>query len=76
MKNYQTCKELITAGGPGPVVQSVASPTADPGVVSLARPSRILSWRLIMKKFYDHSPPSADSRRAVVELQAKVCALA
>ena len=35
MKNYQTCKELITAGGPGPVVQSVASPTADPGVVSL-----------------------------------------
>ena len=35
MKNYQTCKELITAGGPGPVLQWVVSQTADPGIVSL-----------------------------------------
>ena len=31
----------------------------------------ILSWRLIMKYFYGHSLPSADSRRAVVSFWRK-----
>ena len=30
-----------------------------------------LSWRLIMKYFYGHSLPSADSRRAVVSFWRK-----
>ena len=33
--------------------------------------SNILSWRLIMKYFYGHSLPSADSRRAVVSFWQK-----
>ena len=45
----------------GPVAQSVASPTVDPGVASLI-PARIHTFFSI-----DHeiTPPSADSRRVV-----------
>ena len=52
-------------------MQSVTSLTADPGVASSIPPSPILSWRLIMKSFYGHSPPSADSRRVVIILKRK-----
>ena len=33
----------------GPIAQSVASPTADPGAAVRSWPGPILSWRLIMK---------------------------
>ena len=55
----------------GLVARSVVSTIADPGVVSLisARPE---SFRgLILKFFYSHSPPSADSSRAVVSYKQK-----
>ena len=52
------------------VAQSETCTTGDQEVLGLipARSSNILSWRLIMKYFYGHSFPSADSKRAVVSL--------
>ena len=49
----------------GPVAHLVASQIANPGVMSLILASyfhRDWSWNI----FYGHSPPCADSRRAVV----------
>ena len=62
-----------TAKIPDLVAQSVASLTADPGVMSLnqSQPGPILSWSLIMKSFYDHPPPFSNSRRGW-QLQAKI----
>ena len=55
----------------GPIAQSVASLTADPGVVGLI-PVRSHTFVVIDHEIisYGHSPPSADSD----QLQAKVCA--
>ena len=50
---------------PDPVAQSVAGPTADPGIM------RSISAR--SHTFDVHSPPSPDSR-TVCLLQAKLCA--
>ena len=36
-------------GLPGPIGQSVASLTADPGIASLTPTGPIPSWRLVMK---------------------------
>ena len=44
------------------------------GIPSL-RPAHILGRRLVMKNFYDHYLPSADSRRAVVRYWRNECAL-
>ena len=43
----------------GPIVQAVASPIADPGIVSLIPARPILSWRFIVKYFLKSffSPP-------------------
>ena len=49
----------------GPIVQSVVSPTADPGVTS-SIPVRSHTFMEI-----DHSPPSPDSRRVVVSYKRK-----
>ena len=52
MKNEITSwfKQLVTISLiQGPVAQSVASPIADPGVVSSIPAGPILSWRLIVK---------------------------
>ena len=48
-------------------------PTGDQEVAGStpAEVGNILSWRLIMKYFYGHSLPSADSRRAVVSFWRK-----
>ena len=48
-------------------------PTGDQEVAGStpAKVGNILSWRLIMKYFYGHSLPSADSRRAVVSFWRK-----
>ena len=46
----------------GPVVQSVASPIADPGVASSIPAAPLLSWIVI---FYGHCPPTADSRKVL-----------
>ena len=50
------------------VGQLDARPTGDQEVAGStpAEAGNILSWRLIMKYFYSHSLPSADSRRAIV----------
>ena len=54
----------------GSIAQSVAClTTVDSGVES-----PILSWRLIMKHFYGHYPPSADLfKKGCCQLQAKEC---
>ena len=72
VKNYPACKEIT----PLDVVQSVTSPTADPGVESSIPDSRacpILSWRLIMKLFlWSFSSLLLNhSRRAVVIYKQK-----
>ena len=48
-------------------------PTGDQEVAGStpAKVDNIPSWRLIMKYFYGHSLPSADSRRAVVSFWQK-----
>ena len=59
------------------VAQLDARPTGDQVVTGSipAEVGNILSWRLIMKYFYGHSLPSADSRRAVsCQFLAKECA--
>ena len=43
---------------PGPIVQSVASLIANPGVVSLILAEPHTFKEMIMKYFYSHSPPS------------------
>ena len=48
----------------GPIAQLVASLIADPGIMCLT-----LAWP--QEIFYWHSPPSADSRRAVVSYKRK-----
>ena len=44
------------------IAQSVASPTADPGIAS-SIPARS---HTLVENFYGHSPPSTGSRRVVV----------
>ena len=58
---------------PALVAQLDARPTGDQEVVGSTptKVGNILSWRLIMKCFYGHSLPSADSRRAVVSFWQK-----
>ena len=53
-----------------PITQSVASPIADPGVVSLIPPGSY-TFVEIDHIFYGHSPPAADSRRAAVSYKQK-----
>ena len=57
----------------GTSLYKVANLTADPGVVSYIQSSPFLLWRLIIKKFYGYSPPSADSRRVVVSYKRSMC---
>ena len=61
-----------TPGQPGSVARSDARL---PGMQTVAGSNltsgNILSWRLVMNNFYDHSLPSADSRRADVNYWRK-----
>ena len=55
----------------GPIVQSVVSLTADPGVTS-SIPARSHTLLVeILNNFYDHPPPSVDSRRVVASYMRK-----
>ena len=56
----------------GPVAQSVASPTADPGIASLI-PARYHTFVEIDHEIPStgHSPPYADSRRGFVSYKGK-----
>ena len=58
---------------PASVAQLDARPTGNQEVAGStpAEIGNILSWRLIMKYFYGHSLPSADSRRAAVSFRRK-----
>ena len=57
---------------PGRLAQSWASLTANQGVAgSNPGPATFFRWDLVIKIFYDHSLPSADSRRAVVSYWRK-----
>ena len=64
---------LFTPSLPALVALSDAHPTDDQEVAGLipAGSSDILSWRLIMKYFLQHSPPSAGSRTASVSFWQK-----
>ena len=55
------------------VAQSDTHPIGDQEVMGLipARSGNFISWRLIMKYFYNHSLPSAASRKAVVSFLRK-----
>ena len=59
-----------TVRRPGPVSQSVVSPTADPGVASLI-PAQSHSLVEIDHEIISTSSPSADSRRIVVSYKSK-----
>ena len=65
-----TCHCPITTPLPGPVVESVASQIAYPGVVSLIPARPHTSVEIDHEIFSSHFPPSADSR-AVVSSKGK-----
>ena len=57
---------------PGHLAQSGARLTVNQGLTgSSPSPATFFCWDLVMKKFYDHPHPSADSRRAVVSYWQK-----
>ena len=55
----------------GPVVQSVASLITDPGVLSSIPALSHVFMEIDHEIFSSHSPPSTDSRRAVVSYKQK-----
>ena len=58
---------LIGIREPGHVAQSVASLTADPGIVSLIP----ALFHTFVDIYHGHSPPSADSKKVVVSYKRK-----